>query len=454
MAEPKKPLKISVAGVRGVVGETFTPDIVIRFSRAFATMLNAGGIAVCRDPRPSSDMVHSAVMAGLLASGAKPFDLGVCPVPTLEFTIAGDPRLAGGIAVSAGHNSLDWNALKFVRGDGIYLNDREAEELLDIFHLGRFLSAPWNKIQRVTTIDAPLAPHLERITAALGLAELDARLKIAVDAGGGACGRAAETIVRAAGCEPVMLNAEPGKEIPYSPEPSPRNMDTLATVVRVSGADAGLMFDTGGERLGIVAENGVPLSEETTIVLCALAILTDNPGGTIVANLCTTHALDALAERHGATVRRVPIGQAFVAEEAKKIGAVLAGEGSGGIVVPAVQAAQDSLAAAALIIRLLARSRKPLSALLRSLPKLHMIKKNIDMDFTTVFSTIERARKKIEANPKGAALDMSDGLKIIWKDAWLHIRASNTESIIRIIAEAATPKRAEKLIDQAEELLK
>lgn len=447
------PLKISVAGVRGVVGETFTPDLVIRFSRAFATYLGGSEVAVCRDTRPSADMVHSAVLSGLLSCGARPVDLGVCPVPTLEFAVA-NSGLRGGIAVSAGHNPLDWNALKFVRHDGIYLNEREAEELLDIFHLGRFLTAPWNKIPKVRRIDNAKQAHLQKILSRTGLQKGSGdRLKVVVDACGGACGEMAEQILQAAGCEPVMLNTEPGKKIPRFPEPVPANMELLSTVVRVSSADAGFMFDTGGERLGVATEKGEPLPEEFTLLLCALAALEEERGA-IVTNLSTTHALEKLARRFKSAVRRVPIGQAFVSEEALKTGAVLAGEGSGGVIVPRVQAAQDGLAAMALIIRLLARTDAQLSEIVRSLPRFAMLKKKLPMEFTSIFSTIENARKRIESNPKGAALDMTDGIKASWKDSWVHIRASNTQSLIRIIAEAGTQKRARDLIAWAEELLK
>ncbi|MFH1537574.1 MAG: hypothetical protein ABIH66_01355 [bacterium] len=450
---PMNPLKISVAGVRGIVGETFTPDLVIRFSRAFATYLGGAEVAVCRDTRPSSGMVHSAVLSGLLSCGSRPVDLGVCPVPTLELAVAGS-KLRGGIAISAGHNPLDWNALKFVRHDGIYLNEREAEELLDIFHLGRFLAAPWSKIPKIRRIDDAKEKHFEKIVSGTGLRKSGrAGLKVVVDACGGTCGDMAEKLLKEAGCEPVMLNTEPGKKIPHYPEPTPRNMDLLSTVVRTSSADAGFMFDTGGERLGVATEKGEPLPDESTLLLCALAALGER-SGPVVTNLSTTHALEEIAEKHRSTVTRVPIGQAYVAEEALKTGAVIAGEGSGGVIVPEVQAAQDSLAAMALIIRLLQRGDATLSEIVQTLPRLHMLKKKLPMEFTTIFSSLERARKKIESNPRGAALDMTDGIKTSWKDSWVHIRASNTQSLIRIIAEAKTQKRARELIAWGEKLLK
>ncbi|MEW6203262.1 MAG: phosphoglucosamine mutase [bacterium] len=447
------PLKISVTGVRGIVGETFTPHLVVQFSQAFATYIGSGSVAVCRDTRPSGKMVCSAVLSGLLASGLKAIDLGVCPIPTMEYFIY-HTDTAGGIAVSAGHNPLNWNALKFIRSDGIYLNEREGEELLDIYHSGQFLMAPWNRIHKVHTNTNSAELHLNGISSSVDVPKIrNARLKVAVDVSGGACGAMVERMLNTFGCDAILLNAEPGKKVPYYPEPTRDNMSLLETVVSASEADVGFMLDTGGERLGIVTDEGEAMPEDFTLALCAFIALRRQPG-TVVTNISTTHALEAVARRLGATVHRTPIGQSYVSEAAKKMGAIIAGEGSGGVVVPTVQYAQDSLAAIALILDFLAGERKPLSAIHRTLPRLIMKKMNIEMDFTTLFTTLERARSRAESEIRGAELNHIDGIKIEWKDAWLHIRASNTESLIRIIAEGKDEDRVNELLTLGESLLR
>ncbi|MEW5947764.1 MAG: phosphoglucosamine mutase [bacterium] len=447
------PLKISVTGVRGIVGKTLTPLLAVRFSEAFATYVGGGDVAVCRDTRPSGGMVSCAVTAGLLAAGARPVDLGVTPVPTMEHLVSRS-GVRGGIAVSAGHNPPEWNALKFVGGDGIYLDQREGEELLDIFHLGKSTRAAWNRIPRVKTLPGAADAHLEKILASVDAALIrSARLKIAVDISGGACGGLVGRLLENLGCESVVLNGEPGRKMPSFPEPAPENMGLLETVVRAARADAGFMFDTGGERLGIVTDEGTALAENSTLLVCMLSALRRRPGP-VVTNLSTTRAVEIVARGFGVPVFRVPTGQAHVSREAKKRCAAVAGEGSGGVVVPAVQWSQDSIASMALVLDFLAGGGEKLSTAARRLPRLAMRKTGIAMDFKNVHSAMERVRKRVEKGAKGARLDFTDGVRMDWKDSWAHVRASNTESLIRIIAEAETVERAAEISAWAEGLLR
>lgn len=264
-----KPLKIGISGVRGIVGETFTPEIVVNFAQAFGTYLDGARILVCRDTRKSGEMLRAAVGAGLLASGCEVIDLGVCPTPSLQLAIRHFDA-QGGISITAGHNPAEWNALKFVRGDGLYLNAMQAEELLDIYHQGEFAKALWSRIHTKIKTEDALENHLECLRRAFDTEAIRARnLKVAVDCCNGACSSVSPRWLRTLGCEVLIINDDPRASFPHNPEPKIETMAQLRAVVRAGHADIGFAHDADGERLGIVSERGEPLSEETTFALAA-----------------------------------------------------------------------------------------------------------------------------------------------------------------------------------------
>src|SRR6195256_758723 len=212
-----KPLKIGITGVRGIVGETFTPEVAVGFAQAFATYLDSGRILVCRDTRSSGPMVRSAVVAGLLAAGCEVIDLGVCPTPSLQLAVTW-LKADGGIAITAGHNPSHWNALKFVRDDGLYLNALQAEELLDIFHQGEFAKATWNNIERSIQYQDPIEHHLELLNNAFDVEAIKTRrLKVAVDCCNGACSRLIPRWLQQLGCEVLAINDDPSASFPHRP---------------------------------------------------------------------------------------------------------------------------------------------------------------------------------------------------------------------------------------------
>jgi len=397
-------------------------------------------------------MIRHAVISGLLASGCTPIDLDICPVPSLQFAVANSDSV-GGIAISAGHNPEDWNALKFIRHDGLYLNAGQGDELLDIFHHGVFDRAPWNEIKPHLKSTTAIRDHINAIVAAVDSARIrKAGFKVAIDACNGACSQPALELLEVLGCETAAISCEPGETFPHDPEPKPSNMKQLRALVRATGFDAGFMLDTAGERLGIVTDEGESLPEELTLTMCA-AIRSARKPGPIVTNLSTTRAIDDIAKKHKVQVVRTPIGQAYVAEAALKHRAAIAGEGSGGVIFPDIQYANDGLAAVAFILDHLARQRTSISKLVSTLPKYVTIKKNIPLDYTLIFKVIQHVRLAAERELKKCAIDLTDGIKINWENSWLHIRPSNTESLIRLIVEAKTEKRAEELIALGEELI-
>lgn len=446
-----KPLKIGITGVRGIVGESFTPELVVGFAQAFGTYMDAGRILVCRDTRPSGLMVQAGVNAGLLAAGCEVIDLGICTTPSMQLAIT-ELGAVGGIAITAGHNPEQWNALKFVRGDGLYLNATQGEELLDIYHQGEFLKTGWDKIKtNIEDLD-PTPHHLKTLAAAFDVAAIRAKhLTVAVDCCNGACARLIPRWLELLGCEVMALNDDPSAPFPHSPEPKPETMAQLGAVVKAGHADIGFAHDADGERLGIVTEHGEPLSEELTLALAAETRLQQRVGP-IVTNVSTSSAVDQIAARYGASVVRTPVGQAYVSEAIVEHHAVLGGEGSGGIVVPEVHPTHDSAAAIGLILERLARDGEAVSDFVVQLPRLTMIKQNIQLEPNRLYSMLQSFRLIVEREQ--LVYDLTDGIKVTLPDGWVHARVSNTESMIRLIVEAGEGSRARQLLEWARDRLR
>ena len=445
-----KPLKIGITGVRGIVGETFTPDVAVGFAQAFATYLDGGRILVGRDTRTSGPMVRAAVVAGLLAAGCEVIDLGICPTPSLQSAITW-LGAKGGIAITAGHNPSPWNALKFVRGDGLYLNALQAEELLDIYHQAELAKAPWNKVHpRVAQMDS-IEHHIEVLKNSFDVDLIKTRrFKVAVDCCNGACSRLIPQWLAELGCEVLAINDDPAGAFPHRPEPTPETMAQLAAVVKAGHANIGFAHDADGERLGIVTELGQSLSEESTFAL-ATRLRLEQTAGTVVTNISTTGAIERIAAKYGVRVVRTQVGQCYISEAVIEENAVLGGEGSGGVTVPEVHETHDSAAAVGLILEGLARSGESLSDIIGQLPKLSMLKHNVSVDPNRLYSVLQNFRRAMEQEQKPC--DLTDGIKVDLPQGWIHVRASGTESIIRIIVEAEDGAGARRLLDWARDRL-
>ena len=446
-----KPLKIGITGVRGIVGESFTPELVVGFAQAFGTYMDGGRILVCRDTRPSGLMVQAGVSAGLLAAGCEVIDLGICTTPSMQLAIT-ELGAVGGIAITAGHNPEQWNALKFVRGDGLYLNATQGEELLDIYHQGEFLKTGWDKIKtNIESLD-PTPHHLKILAAAFDVEAIRAKsLTVAVDCCNGACARLIPRWLELLGCEVLALNDDPSAPFPHSPEPKPETMAQLGAVIKAGHADIGFAHDADGERLGIVTEHGEPLSEELSLALAAETRL-QRRVGPIVTNVSTSSAVDQIAARYGSSVVRTPVGQAYVSEAIVEHQAVLGGEGSGGIAVPEVHPTHDSAAAIGLILERLARNGDAVSDFVGQLPRLTMIKHNVQLEPNRLYSILQNFRLIVEREQ--LVFDLTDGIKVTLPDGWVHARVSNTESMIRLIVEAAEGPQARQLLEWARDRMR
>jgi len=397
-------------------------------------------------------MVQAAVTAGLLSVGCEVVDLGTCPTPTLQLAV---PWLGarGGVSITGGHNPPEWNALKFVRGDGLYLNAIQAEELLDVFHQGAVARAGWDRLSTHVEERDAIPHHVEALAARFDRSAVRARKpRVAVDCGNGSCARLVPRWLADLGCEVLPINDDLSLPFPRLPEPSIAAAAQVRAVVLAGRADVGLVLDADGERLSLVDEAGRPLSEELTLPLAAEAALARRKGP-VVTNVSTSGLVDMVAARHGVEVVRTPVGQAYVSEAILEHGAVLGGEGNGAVAVPEVQATHDSAAATSLLLEHLAHTGLPLSALVAGLPALAVRKLAVPVAPSLLFSALQDFRDAV-GEVEGATLDQTDGVKIRWPDGWVHVRASNTQSLVRVIAEAGDAKRAQELTDWARERLR
>lgn len=444
-----RPLKIDISGVRGVIGETLTPEVIINFSCTFGTYLNSGEVGVGCDTRASREMVKSGVLSGLISTGCDIVDFGICPTPIIQY-MTKYLGLKGAVAITASHNDSNWNALKFIKADGTFLNFYEGEELLDIYHQGEFFRAEWNKLGKVDKYDSAIEIYVNKLCKYLDTNKIRKRkLKVVVDNCNGAGGVVTKLLLEKLGCELVMINDEITGEFSHDPEPTPSNMKEVASIIKPVEADIGFMLDADVDRISICTEEGKSLSEEYTFALLVDYMLS-RKRRTVVTNLSTTKMIDDLAKKYKVTLIRAKTGQAYVIERMIEEGGIISGEGSGGVAVGDFQYAFDGFLAMGLILQMLAEKKKKISELADSLPKYFMVKKKIECSTEVIYSVID----KVKESYKTANMDLTDGVKVEWKDSWLHIRASNTEPLIRVITESSSKDRAEELCVTAVDKIK
>ena len=442
-------LKIGVTGVRGIVGESLTPQLVTSFAAAFGTYCGAGPIVLGSDTRPSRQMVTQAVEAGLLSVGCTPVELGIVPTPALQHHLR---RLGafGGIAVTASHNPIQWNALKFFGPDGIALRENQAAELTDLYHQGLFPRAAAHEISTISTDGDAIAAHLEMVLGATDTEALRARrFKVAMDACNGAASVAAPLLLSALGCEVVRVHCDVEQPFPHDPEPIPENLGDLGRAVVEHGCDLGFGLDADGDRLALTDEHGRPLGEDCTIALCLRHVLPKHPGPTVV-NASTSRLVDDVATACGCQVERTKVGEIHVIERLLELGCAIGGEGNGGVILPRLNPCRDSSLAMSLVLESLVEFGGPLSALRATLPHYAIVKHRLPCPLRAMATALRRMRYYYRDETQ----ELVDGVKVVWADRWLHARASNTEPLIRIIAEAPTEAEANTLAAEAAECLR
>lgn len=445
-------LMISVSGVRGVVGEGLDPITVARFGVAFGTYLAKGStVVVGRDTRTSGEMVKFLAVGGLLSTGCRVVDVGICPTPTVQMAII-HHEAEGGVAVTASHNPAEWNALKFMGREGMLLDREEGERLISIFeNPDSYRYARWDEIKPIERDEKAIERHIEKV---LSLADVEAvrrhKFKVAVDCCNGAGALIIPELLRRLGCEVVPLNCEPTGFFPHDPEPVAMNISELCRAVAESGADVGFAFDADVDRLTIVADGGEPLGEEMTITLAVDHFLSLRKKGPVVVNVSTTMAVDEVAKRHGCEVVKSLVGEVNVCEAMRERGAVIGGEGNGGVIVPDLHYGRDAVMGATLILEHMAEAGKPISGLVESIPRYCMVKEKVGLlEGVTKEELISQVRKLFS----GLETDLTDGVKVFFEGGWLHIRPSGTEPVVRIIAEAEGKKRARELVEEGKKAI-
>ncbi|MCS7254042.1 MAG: phosphoglucosamine mutase [Armatimonadetes bacterium] len=447
-------LIVSISGVRGIVGKTLTSDVALRWALAYGTMLKSEKenvtIAVGMDTRPSGKMFKCATIAGVLSTGCNVVDLGIVPTPTLQLYIR--EHTDGGIGITASHNPEEWNAFKFFRANGMYVDRDRINVLKELVESASFIQACWDDVGMYWT-DEATTMHVERIASLIDVNEIRRRrFKVAIDCVNSAASTVAIPLLERLGCDIVPLNCSLNGKFTRPPEPTPESLQELAIVVRNSGADVGFGFDADADRVVIVADGGIPLSEEMTLCVATEHVLSMR-SGIVVTNISTSMAIEDIAKAYGCEVIRTPVGDLNVSAKLMEVGGVIGGEGNGGIIYPPLQYARDGLCGMALILEFMAKRNEALSQLITKFPQYCMIKRKLE---GTHVGGVGEIKRRIECLIQTAdqVID-ADGIKLIWHapKRWLHLRQSGTENVIRIIAEAEDKHSAKELCDTAERLL-
>ena len=446
-------LIISVSGVRGTVGGALDPSLLTRFAAAFGTLVKGQTVVVGRDTRTSGPMAHYAMLAGLIATGCKVIDAGICPTPTVLF-MSKTLNAGGSLVITASHNPIDWNGIEFASESGRLLGEAERAHLMRIYESGDFELAAWDQQGTVEIIDTAIDQHIAGVLSCDWIVRDQIRtraLKVVIDCGNGAGSVISPRLLRELGCEVVELSCVPNGYFPRPAEPTPDALDQLCETVKSEGADLGFAHDGDADRLVLVSEEGVPLSSEYTFALAAEFLLNKRKGD-IVATVSTSRMLDDVADRHGVKLHRTPVGVGFVVEKMREIGAVIGGEGTGGVIYPELQYTTDGIASIAAIVQLLTESRaSTISEIIASIPSYAICKEKLEVPSQQIADAV--LQLAIETY-RDETLDLADGIKRIWADRWVNIRKSGTEPIIRVFSEAQTTEEAQDLCDSTLDTLK
>ena len=446
-------LMVSVSGIRGRVGAGLTPEVVATYAAGFgawATGLKPGRpIVVGRDSRVSGPLFHRVVLSALESVGADVIDIGVVPTPTVQLAVE-HHHAAGGLAITASHNPVEWNALKFIGSSGLFLNQTDSLSFRAATDKG-FARATWDRLGHTTTDTEAMQRHLAMI---LGLKYLDIprirarKLKVAIDCVRGAGWPIMRPLLEALGCEVTAIHTEADGRFPHAPEPIAENLGDLGTLVRQSGADIGLAVDPDVDRLAIVDEFGSPIGEDYTLAFATALVLRKTPG-VVVTNLSTSRVVEDAAIAAGQRCVRAPVGEANVAAAMQAEGAAIGGEGNGGVILPDLHLGRDAPAGTALVLQLLVETGMSPSQLKAASPQYEIVKDKLDRPDAPLGEVYEALRSAFP----DASVDTQDGLRLSWPDRWVHVRPSGTEPIVRVIAEAPTRADAEQLVMQSREPL-
>jgi len=452
---------ISVSGMRGHVGTDLTPELVTRHAAALGSWARSQGkpvVVLGRDSRTSGPMFAHAAMAGLMSVGVDVIDLGIVPTPTVQMAVE-EHHAGAGLILTASHNPIEWNALKFVGPDGIFLDGEAGAAVRALAEKGPVRNG-WEGLGVVREDPGALQRHFAHI---LRLPMIDVekirarRFRVALDCVRGAGGRSIPALLEQLGCEVHGINLETDGRFPRAPEPIPENLVELGRLVRDTKSDIGMAVDPDVDRLALVDETGTPPGEDYTLAFAVRTVLEAEKAGragkaggqaTVVVNLSTSLVVEDAARDYGARFVRAPVGEANVARAMKEEGALIGGEGNGGVMLPALHIGRDAPLGVALILQMLAGSGVPVSQLVSQHPRYTIVKAKgpRGAELRPLYDALRRRFPDADA-------DERDGLRLSWRDRWLHVRPSGTEPIIRYIAEAPTAVDAESLVGAAQEMV-
>lgn len=434
-------LMVSISGIRGIVGDGLDPEIIIKYTNAYADFIGSGKVVVGRDARITGEMVNQIVTGTLLAKGLDVIDLGIVPTPTVLFNVK-ELNANGGIAITASHNPNEWNALKLLNSSGQFMSSDE-HEIMKKYLDKQSSYKYWDKIGKRTVFTEGLKNHIDAILN-LPLIDVDMirkkKFKVVADCVNGAGAYCIPDLLRLFGCEVIELNCEKTGIFPRLPEPLPENLLETMKAVKDHKADFAIVVDPDVDRLVLITDKGEPFGEENTITQIVKFILSKTPGN-VAINLSTTRAIEDVAAEFNCKVYRAPVGEANVVKKMNEVDAVIGGEGSGGVIYPELVYGRDALVGIAFTLQHLAEENCKLSELKEKLPQYFIAKKKIDLVNISPDRIIEQLKNKYSSEK----LNTEDGVRIDFSDHWVHFRKSNTEPIIRIITEAKDKAKAEEL---------
>lgn len=452
----------SISGIRGTIGgpagEGLSGVDVVKFTAAYASFIRKGCgdnnvIVVGRDGRLSGEMVSKLVVGTLMSMGFDVINIGLASTPTTELAVTGE-KAAGGIIITASHNPVQWNALKLLNGNGEFLTDREGKEVIRIADDNDYEFASVTELGHEYHVDTWNRNHIAQVLA-LPLVDVDAirkaNFKVALDAINSVGGIVMPQLLHALGVKDIVeLNCDCTGKFAHTPEPIPENLTDISAVVKESGADVGFVVDPDVDRLAIVMENGEMFIEENTLIAISDYVLEHTPGST-VSNLSSSRGLRDVTRRHGCEYTAAAVGEVNVVTKMKETGAIIGGEGNGGVIYPAIHYGRDALVGVALFLTMMAKSGKKVTEIKAALPQYAIAKNKIQL---TPELDVDAILEEVKVRFKDEEITDIDGVKIDFPDSWVHLRKSNTEPIIRIYSEASTMERADALADEIKKIIK
>ncbi len=448
MAQASNDLIVSVSGIRGIIGAGLSPGAALAFAQALGTFVQGGRVVLSRDSRPSGLMLRHAVIAGLSSCGCAIHDLAIAPTPTVGLSVR-QLDAVGAIQITASHNPAPWNGMKLFGSDGAVLPAAKGLEIKNIFDTNSFVSVPHDKLGGVQDCREAEDWHRARVLQLVDVTRIRARnFRTLLDANGGAGGPLGNALLGAFHARPVVIGGAPNGDFAHPPEPLAENLTSILPLVPQQKADLGFVLDPDSDRLALIDDTGRHSGEELTLALAVLCRLKQERGP-LVINMSSSRVTEDIAKQFGVPCWRSAVGEANVVAKMREVGAVIGGEGNGGVIDPRVGWVRDPFIGIGLILQLLADTGRTLSQIVADLPSYAIVKDK----YTVPRERLPKLNAALQDRWPDASWNELDGLRVDWPDRWVHVRPSNTEPIVRVIAEAPNAADAERLCKEVGAIL-